>query len=155
MIKNIGNYYLTQDIDDAQGLKEFSEEEYFMAEQFGMYRTFEDEKMFNGIRIVFADIPWENTTIASTKGRIYKICLQLTCPNKNLAKKILKIIVYFINNKISRYNEHPIFSNKYIWDTAEGNIILYRMSRFNIHTVNIFFTSNLIREQMLRLKEGI
>lgn len=151
MINKIGNYFLTQEIDSAQGLKEFSEEEYFMAETLGIKRTLEDEKMFNGISVEFAYIPWESTTIGSTKGKIYKICLQLNSTSKKSAKKVLNSVMQFINKEIGRYNEHPLLSDKYIWDTPEGNIILYRMSRYNIHSVNIFFTSNLIREQMLRL----
>ena len=153
MIKKIGNYFLTQEIDSAQGLIEFSEEEYFMAENLEMKRILEDEKMFNGSSVEFASIPWESTTIGSTKGRIYKICLQLNNASKKNAKKVLNTVVDFINKEIGRYNEHPFLSDKYIWDTTEGNIILYRMSRFNIHSVNIFFTSNIIREQMLKLQE--
>ncbi len=154
MIDKIGDYFLTQEIDSAQGLKEFSDEEYLAAETAGMMRTLEDEKMFNGNSVEFASIPWEYTTIASTKGKIYKICLQLNSKNKSTARKVLKTVVQFVNKEIGRYNEHTFLSDKYIWDTDKGNIILYRMSMFNIHSVNIFFTSNLIREQMLGLKEG-
>jgi len=154
MIKEIGKYFLTQEISCAQGLKEFSDEEYFMAENFGMKRILEDEKMFNGISVEFASIPWETTTIGSTKGKIYKICLQLNSTSKKSAKEVLNTMLQFINKEIGRYNEHPFLSDKYIWHTTEGNIILYRTSRFNIHSINIFFTSNLIREQMLRLQEG-
>ena len=151
MIKKIGDYFLTQDVDHARGLREFSEEEYFMAENYGMKRTLEDEKMFNGPVIEFASIPWETSTIGSTKGKIYKICLQLNSTNKRSAKQILNKVVTYINREIGRYNEHRILSNRYIWDTAEGNIILYRMSKLNIHSVNIFFTSNIIREQVSKL----
>ena len=153
MITKIGNYFLTQEIDSAQGLKEFSEEEYFAAETVGMERTLEDEKMFNGNSVEFASIPWEPPMICSTKGKIYKICLQLNTTSKKSAKKALNTVVQFINKEIGRYNEHPFFSDKYIWDTTEGNIILYRISMSNIHSVDIAFTSSLIREQMLRLQE--
>jgi len=151
MIKEIGNYFLTQAIDYAQGLIEFSEEEYFIAENLGMKRMLEDEKMFNGNSVEFASIPWDSTTIGSTKGKIYKICLQLNSTSKKTAKQVVNTVVKCINKEIGRYNEHPFLSDKYIWDTADGNIILYRMSDFNVHSVNIFFTSNIIREQMLKL----
>lgn len=154
MIKKIGNYYLTQEIDSAQGLKEFSDEEYFIAENFGMKRILEDEKMFNGINVEFASIPWETTTIGSTEGKIYKICLQLNSTSKKSAKEVLNTVLKFINKEIGRYSEHPFLSDKYIWDTAEGNILLHRMSKFNIHSVNIFFTSNIIREQMSKLQKN-
>ena len=120
-----------------------------------MTRMLENEKMFNGMCVEYANIPWETTTIASTKGKIYKICLQLTCTSKKCVKEKLNTIIKYINKEMGRYNEHPFLSNKYIWDTAEGNIILYRMSKFNIHSINIFFTSNIIKEQMLRLYGGI
>jgi len=152
MIKKLGKYFLTQEIDSAEGLKEFSDEEYFMAETFGMKRILEDEKMFNGISVEFASIPWETTTIGSTKGKIYKICLQLNSTSKKSAQEVLNTVVQFINKEIGRYNEHPFLSDKYIWDTVEANIILHRMSKFNIHSVNIFFTSNIIREQMSKLQ---
>ena len=152
MIDKIGEYSLTQEIDSAQGLKEFSDEEYFAAETVGMRRILEDERMFYGNRMEFASISWEYTTIASTKGKIYKICLQIDSKSKKSARKILKIVMQFINKEIGRYNEHTFLSDRYIWDTDKGNIILYKMSRFNIHSVNIFFTSNLIREQMIRLQ---
>ena len=151
MIDKIGDYFLTQEIDSAQDLKEFSDEEYFAAETAGIKRILEDEKLFNGNSVQFASIPWEFTTIASTKGKIYKICLQLSSKSKSTARKVLKTVVQFVNKEIGRYNEHTFLSDKYIWDTDKGNIILYRMSMFNIHSVNILFTSNLIREQMLRL----
>ena len=154
MIDKIGNYFLTQDVKTAQGLKEFSNEEYLAAETAGMKRTLEDEKMFNGNSVEFASIPWECTTIASTKGKIYKICLQLNSKSKSTSRKILKTVVQFINKEIGRYNEHTFLSDKYIWDTDKGNIILYRLSMFDIHSVNIFFTSNIIREQMLGLNDG-
>ena len=114
MINKIGNYFLTQEIASAEGLKEFSDEEYFMAENFGMQRTLEDEKMFNGFCVEFASVLWETTTIASTKGKIYKICLQLNSTSKKSAKKVLNTVVNFVNKQIGRYNEHPFLSDKYM-----------------------------------------
>ena len=151
MIEKIGDYSLAQDIDNADSLKEFTEEEYYMAEQTGMKRMLEDEKMFNGSQAEFASILWENTTIVSTKGKIYKICLQLNSENKKKARETLKTVLDYVNKEVGRYNEHPFLSDKYIWDTPDGNIILYRMSMFNINSINIFFTSNIIREQMINM----
>ena len=45
------------------------------------------ESGINGISLGFASISWESTVIASTKGRIYKICLQLNNASKKSAKK--------------------------------------------------------------------
>jgi hypothetical protein len=154
MIKKIGKYFLNQEIDSAQGLEEFSEEEYLEAENFGLKRVLEDEKIFNGDSVEFASIPWDTSTIGSTKGKIYKICLELNLTGKETAKKILNTVVEFINTEIGRYTKHPLNSDKYIWDTADGNIILYLISKFDIHSVNIFFTSNIIREQMSKLQNN-
>ena len=148
MKRQIGNYYLTQDINSAFGLEEFSEEEYHLAEQVGMKRIFEDEKMFNGVNAEFAQIVWESTTIGSTKGQIYKIALQIVSTDDKLrAKLILDTVLKFMNREMGKYNEHPSHSDKYYWDTTEGNIILDKQSLTNVHIVQIIFTSNLIRNQ--------
>ncbi len=148
MIKTVGVYSLTQEVNTAQGLKEFSEEEYLLAEGAGMRRVLEDEKFFNAINGQFAANPWDSIMIASTKGKIYKISLQFTSRSKRLARRVLRTTLAFVNQQIGKYNEHPFLSDKYVWDTREGNIILYRISSFEIHSVNIFFTSSIIRGQM-------
>ena len=93
MIERIGDYYLGEEIDSAEGLVEFSEEEYFMAENAGMKRMLEDEKMFNGKQTDFASVPWDTTTIASTKGKIYKICLQVNSTSKKMSKRVLHTVL--------------------------------------------------------------
>jgi hypothetical protein len=151
MILTVGPYSLTQHINIAKGLKEFSEEEYLSAELAGIKLVLENERLFNGINVHFAANPWDSTMIASTNGQIYKISLQFNSSNKILAKTVLQTTMAFVNREIGKYNEHPLFSNKYIWDTKEGNIILYKMKRLQIYSVNIFFTSNIIRSQMLKM----
>ena len=146
MIQKIGNYYLKQDINSADGLIEFSDDEYIMAEQVGMKRILEDEKQFYGIDSEFASISWGSTMIGSTKGKIYKIALQDFSEDKKSAKKKLKTVLEFLYKEIGKYSEHPFLSDKYIWDTSDGNIILNKQSRFNVHSVNIIFTSNFIKE---------
>jgi hypothetical protein len=151
MIKTVGVYSLTQEVNTAQGLNEFSEEEYLLAEGAGIRRVLEDEKFFNAINVQFAANPWDSIMIASTKGKIYKISLQFNSRNKRLARTVLRTTLAFVNQQIGKYNEHPFLSNKYVWDTTEGNIILYRISSFEIHSVNIFFTSSIIRDQMQKI----
>ncbi|MGD0337962.1 MAG: hypothetical protein ABSB78_04175 [Bacteroidota bacterium] len=151
MILTVGPYYLTQQINTAEGLKEFSEEDYLSAEFAGMKRVLENERFFNGINVQFAATHWDSTMIASTNGQIYKISLQFDDWNKTLAKMVLQTTLAFVNSEIGKYSEHPLFSNKYIWDTKEGNIILYEIRRFQIYSVNIFFTSSIIRSQMAKL----
>lgn len=139
-----------QQINTAEGLKEFSEEEYFSANLAGIKRVLENERFYNGVKIEFAANPWDSTMIASTNGQIYKISLQFNSVNKNLANAVLQTTLAFVKKKIGKYNEHLLFSSKYIWDTKEGNIILYKMKSLQFYSVNIFFTSNLIRNQMAK-----
>ena len=82
-----------------------------------------------------------------------KICRFTQNDIKYIDYKDADFLLKFVNEQLGKYNEHSFLSHKYIWDTADGNIILYRMSRMNEYSVNICFTSNLIREQMLRLTE--
>lgn len=151
MIKTVGLYSLTQEVRTAQGLKEFSEEEYAEAAMVGIELMLEEEKLFNGINPDFAGCHWDSTMVATTKNRIYKISLQSNSHDKRSAKIVLQKTLSSINEEVGKYNEHPFLSSKYIWDTNEGNIILYLMSKFGVHSVNVFFTSSIIREQMLEV----
>ena len=76
MIKKIGDYYLNQDINSANGLEEFAKYEYGLAKEFGMEQIFEDEKMFFGNNVDFLGFSWEST-IDSTQGKIYKMLYNL------------------------------------------------------------------------------
>jgi len=152
LINQIGEYSLLQRLESAQGLSEFSKEEYLKFEKFGYGRTLEDERIFNGNIVEFSTIIWDYVTLGSTKGKIYKICLQKIFANLRTAKKILKQVRININTKIGKYNEHPFLSKKYYWDRDDGNIILEIKSNFGHHSVNIFFTSNIIREQYPNIK---
>ncbi len=148
MTQRIGNYYLTQSINIAYGLEEFSVEEYRLAEESGMKRIFEDEKIFNGENAEFAGILWESTIIGSTKGQIYKIALQIISTDDNLrAKLILDTVLRNMNREFGRHSKHPSHSDKYFWDTLDGNILLDMQSRFNFHSVQIIVTSNSVRTQ--------
>ncbi len=148
MILTVGPYFLTQQINIAEGLKEFSVEEYLSFELTGIKRILEDERIFNGSNVQFAYIPWDSTIIASTRGQIYKISLQFNSSEKILANTVLQTTRDFVNKEIGKYNVHPLFSKKYIWDTKEGNIILYEMRSYQVYSVNIFFTSSIIRGQI-------
>jgi hypothetical protein len=152
MITTVGSYFLEQKVTDAVGLTEFTSEEYTTADLVGMPRVLEDEKMFHGSNTSFASWDWD-TMIGTTKGVIYKIVLQSFCANKEQAKSVLNMVKEFISRKIGKYNEHALMSDKYIWDRPEGNIILYRMSKFDIYSINVFFTSSCIKEQMLKIIE--
>jgi hypothetical protein len=154
MILKVGPYTLTQQIETAEGLLEFTEEEYLTAEYNGFRRNLEDERFFNGANIKFASAPWNSTMIGSTNGQIYKISLQCNTRNKMLAKIALQTTVSFVNTQIGKYNEHPLFSSKYIWDTNEGNIILYKKRMLQWFSINIFFTSSLIRNQVLKIRNN-
>lgn len=149
MINKVGIYTLNEEVVTAIGLKEYSNEEYLLAERVGMKRILADEKFFNGITVDFAFLTWDSTVIGSTKGKIYKISLQFNSKNSKLAKAVLHTTLAFVNKQIGKYNEHPFLSSKYIWDTKEGNVILYNVKSFDIHSVNIFFTSSIIRNQMV------
>ena len=116
-----------------------------------MKRVLEDQRFFNGVKVQFAANPWDSTMIASTKGQIYKISLQFNGWNKNLSKTVLQTTRAFVNKQLGKYSEHQWFFRKYIWDTQKGNVILYQMRSLQIYSVNIFFTSSIIRSQMAKV----
>ncbi len=154
MITQIGNYYLGQDIASAQGLKEFSEEEYATAETAGMKRMLDDEKFLNVqpaefvvAAAEFAGVPWESLVIGSTKGKIYKLALQNIFDDSKLAEGIFEVVLIFFSEQMGKYNEHPLFSKKYIWSTPEGIVFLNKPNRLGHDAINLIITASFNREQ--------
>jgi hypothetical protein len=153
MVLQVGQYTLTQPVTETDGLTEFTTKEYTEAESTGMLRMLDDEKFYHGIpEVRFSLTPWDETTIGATKGKKYKICLQKMTTNSKLAETYLQTTVQYVNELAGKYNEHPLFSKKFIWDREQGNIILYMIKGMGWYSVNIFFTSNIIREQIQKLQ---
>ena len=140
MIKKIGNYYLTQNINSATGLKVFSEEEYKLSEKAGMKRMFDNEEMYYGQDVNFASILWDSTTVGSINGKIYKIAIQLIGVDKKKSNWVLNTVVDFINKYIGKYNKHPFLSDKYIWFTEEQSVFLNKRQMRDINAINLIFT---------------
>jgi hypothetical protein len=55
MITRIHHYYLGQTIDDAKDLREFTDEEYRTFEVAGALRMLNDEKIYYGTKVEFAN----------------------------------------------------------------------------------------------------
>ena len=147
MITKIENYCLNQSISKMTDLIEYSEEEYQLFALAGWQKMLEDERIYHGKDTHLNGHLWD-TLIGSTNGEIYKISLQIIDSDKNHIKNIFKSTHDYLIKEMGKYNEHPFLSKKYIWDASEGNIIFERKSNFGQHCINIFLTSNAIREQM-------
>jgi len=139
IITRIGPDHLGQPIGSANGIREFSDDEYANAEASGMRRTLRDEKLFNGPeRLDLVAIPWEGTIIASTEGKIYKICLQFNTRNDRFAKIAKRAITAVLNglefgylyNGILQHSDASL-SRRFLTDYASGelNYLLWKHVR--------------------------
>ncbi len=147
MITKIGSYFLNQTVKEAPDLREFTAEEYQMFEMTGYKRKLKDEKIYHGEETYLNGNSWY-TILGTTNGRIYKIALQIMDVDKKHLDDIFKSTLNYIIREMGKYNEHQFLSKKYIWDAPEGNIIFERLCGFGQRCVNIFITSNSIREQI-------
>lgn len=156
MITQVGTYYLGQPVDTVTGLREFSDEEYAVADVAGIRRYLRDEKIFNGPGpdFRFMAVPWDTTMISSTEGKIYKICLQLNTRNPQLAKIAFNTLRNDLVNEMGKWDAHRLLSKKYVWDRPTGNVILYKMNGFPdvalgpINSINLMFTASFIADQL-------
>jgi hypothetical protein len=147
MITKIENYHLNQSVNEAPELKEYTTEEYQIFAMAGWVKMLEDEKIYHGKETNFNGNLW-NTVIGATNGEIYKISLQIIDVDNKHINNIFKSTLDYIIKEMGKCNEHPFLSKRYIWDAQEGNFIYEQLNKFGQHYINIFITSNSIREQV-------
>jgi len=140
IISHIGKYHIGQSAHEAQGLKEFSDEEYEMFAAAGSPRNFETEQIFYGEDCQFAGLDDWEVTIGSIKDKIYKIALIRMSNQQYVQKHQLKDIVKYINGAIGKYNEHSPLSSKYVWQNDAGNIIVNLRKAKTPDGSNVFVT---------------
>jgi len=151
IIKKIGPYFLGQDFNTATDLKEFSDIEYSLFEDKGVFRRLDDERFFHGKDLTLIELPWD-TVVSCTQGKIYKIVLQQYMTEKKNSNWVFQKMLEFLTEQIGKHTEHAFFSKRYIWDAPEGNLILMQGKNIyvgapTIHVVYVFITASFIREQ--------
>ena len=153
MLNKIDKYYLGQPLKDAEGLTEFTSEEYKAFEMVGYVKILDDDKIFHGFDSQFLTISW-NTQLGGISGKIYKIAIQYSTEDKTVSNKIFKDILQHLVNEMGKWNEHPLLSKKYIWDKSEGNVILMQQNMFNIYSIDLFLTlGELVRNSYFNKKD--
>ena len=135
----IDKYGIFQEVKNTIGLIEFSEEEYNTFQKNGMVKLYNDEQFFFGDDVEFESLRWL-TTIGTTQNRIYKISLQTNFTEKVESKEHLKKLVEFLNKEYGKYTNHPFFSDRYFWNFDNGNILINRESKLNLHCITLIFT---------------
>jgi len=146
MIKKIGDYYLNMPVQEMFGLRELSLEEYGMYEAVGIKRIFKDEKMYHGKGSYFAGAAWD-TLLAATGGCVYKISLQHMAAQKDESDRILKSAYKYFFKEMGEHNEYDSSTNRYLWESSEGNVILNQASAMEMYGVQLFLTSSMINQQ--------
>ncbi len=147
MIVKLDNYYLGEKIEETVGLKELDLNDYAMFEAAGIKRFFKDEKIYYGPDINFLDSIW-STVIGATHGMIYKISIQHVGFDKKESDSIFHKTLEYLIKEMGKYNKHPLLSKIYIWDSADGNVLLHYANKLEANSVNLFLTSSSIRKQI-------
>jgi len=148
MITNIQDYYLGQHIHDTKDLIEYTIEEYQLFEAAGARRMLKKERIYNARTVNFAGFNWD-TVIGTTEGIIYKIAIQIFSDDKDHINLIFENTREYLTHAIGKYTEHTLLSNRYIWDSSNGNVHLNKVSESGYHGVNIILTSSLTKSQLL------
>ncbi len=146
MITKIFNYHLRQPIKEAEGLTEFTDEEYSEFNSAGIKRTLRNEKFYNSPDINFMGGTWD-LVIGSTDDIIYKISAQNMTNDKSLSDDIFNKILKESVAEMGKHSEHQMMSKKYIWDSKDGNVLLNQVSKMGFICINFILTSSVIRDQ--------
>ncbi len=143
MITQAGNYYLKQSYSETSNLIEFTQDEYNRFKLAG-YTPVVNEKIYYGEKLKFNDIEWD-VIIGVVGDLVYKISLQFMGSDKKNISNIFKNNLNYLIKEMGKYNESKFLSNQYVWDKNEGNVIYNKKSLYGMYCINLYFTSNIIK----------
>ena len=144
MITKAGIYYLGQSISENLGLKEFTSAEYESFRLAGWQQIFKDEKIYHGRDVKLNGYSWKNVLIGIVDHKVYKISLQISSPDAAYIDDVFKSTLSYLIKEMGDYNEHRIFTKRYIWDRAEGNVVYELLNRYGYYFVNLYLTASFI-----------
>jgi hypothetical protein len=147
MITKIGHYELGKIVSETKGLKEFTDEEYISFASAGAPRTLSDEKIYEGDDVEFNGDTWQ-VTVGANKGLIYNISLQIV--DSEGIDQIFITTLKYLMKEMGKYNEHPIFSKKYVWIQEEGSVTFTIAKAMGHKGITLIFTSSSIDDEVAK-----
>jgi hypothetical protein len=108
---------------------------------------FEGEETAHCRPAIFMDRLWD-VVLATVNGRIYKIALQHKDLTPTEATEMARRIIEFCSE---HQRQQPKRNGRFfIWDAADGNIVLHADISSSGATVNLFLTSSAVRTFAVR-----
>jgi hypothetical protein len=135
---SIGTYALDMALIEEPPLREFSAAEYEV-----MARRFEGERIYHAPEVEFIGRPW-NLNLGVVQGKLWKIALFLEMGDGNEANVAALVALAFCGAELGKPAKQR--TGLYVWDTSDGNVILQTAEVYGSFAVNLFLTSNCLRE---------
>jgi hypothetical protein len=134
----IGPYRLNMRIDGLKNLCEISEAEYTV-----IGREFKEEKIFHVEPIELFGHMWK-VMLGTVQGQVYKIAPSLETNQKSDANKVAMAVLTFYSNQFGNPSKQQ--TGLFVWDVTDGNVILQTAETAEGFGINLFVTSNTVRD---------
>jgi len=135
----VGGYSLNMKLTPSPSLREFSREEYEALAPI----EFVGQKIYHGPPVEFLGRPWD-LALGAVKGKLFKIALTVMFEKKDEANQVAKKTLRFLNDKLGSPERQG--TRMFVWDTTDGNVILQTVEAIQVFGVNVFLTSQAVRE---------
>ncbi len=128
----IGEYRLGVLIQGVNGLTEFSRAQYAV-----IGRMFDGESDYNAPSVEFLKHRW-NVSLGTVAGKVYKIGLYFNPDGKDMVGALEDVRQYCQQHLGKPSEQHD---STFIWDTADGSVMLELVGTEIFHQINLFETS--------------
>ncbi|HEV2335871.1 MAG TPA: hypothetical protein VGS13_10270 [Stellaceae bacterium] len=136
---SVGPYRLDSPIEELTGLVEFSPEEYVTMGG----RQFKGEKSYNTRQVTFLDRQWQGM-IQTVNGHISKIAPRMELNSKQEATPIAMEALQCCVRQFGKLDQQK--TGFFVWDTADGNVILQTGETIEGALVALVLTSNSVKK---------
>lgn len=148
MFSGFGTIKVNSPVKAVEHLRELTPLEYAMFEVNGAPRMFIDEHIHIGEDVSFADDQW-NLWIGSIEGTIYKVSIQHLGTDGNSSEEVFQKARRILVREMGEHTEHPWLSERYLWKSNEGNVILERVKKGDYFGINLDITSSIVRTKCI------
>jgi hypothetical protein len=138
----IGKYRLGMSTDGLTGLNEFSETEYSI---YG--RNFNSERNFHAPGVQWMNC-WWNVDLGAVRGKVYKIALYFESSSRDAVIDVSMELMQYLQQRLGEPSEQQ--PTIYIWDMAEGNVVMQFGKVGATYMINLFETSMAARSFLQR-----
>jgi hypothetical protein len=133
----IGKYKLDMALDMSDSLVELSESEYTF-----FPKKFKGDKKYYAPSVKFLNFEWK-LMLGTVDSKIYKIAPFIETDDKQYANSVSMAVLQYCRGLYGEPDKQE--TGLFIWDTADGNIVLQTVQVLDGFVINLFETSNQLR----------